>query len=435
MPQRLVDNYTRNYGSADYTVEHYDLQLKIKLSSNLLEGTAVLQILALAPLDTVALNLTGLRITKALCNGRRLSTRKRGPQQLVKLPAALAAGERAELLIRYTGNPRAHNGLWGEIGWEELTDGVLVAGQPTGASTWFPCNDHPRHKSTYRFEVTTDAGYMAVCNGRFVDLLRSASRHTWIYEQREPMASYLATVQIGRYQELPLDDSGNLLAYAAPGLALRVRGAFSRQQDMAELFERCFGPYPFAQYKVVVADDELEIPLEAQGLSIFGTNHLSMEWEAQRLIAHEFSHQWFGNSLTLSSWKDIWLHEGFACFAEWLYSEASGSLDLHARAIEAWELLVAQAQDILVADPGAQDMFDDRVYKRGALTLYVLHQLLGADRFFSMMRAWTQQNQHSHVSTPAFLHHVQQYVPHSVVVTDVVYPWLFERALPAFPGS
>ena len=433
MPHHHVDSYTRNYGSDAYTVERYELELKIKLSSNLLEGTAVLSIRALEPLATVALNLTGLRITKALCQGRRLATRRRGPQQLIRLATKLAPGERTELVIRYTGNPRTHDGIWGEIGWEELSDGVLVAGQPTGASTWFPCNDHPRHKSTYRFEITTDAGYTAVCNGRFIEQRRAASRHTWIYEQSEPMASYLATVQIGRYQQLPLDSTGGLLAYAPPAAAQRVRGAFSRQPEMAELFERCFGPYPFEQYKVVVADDELEIPLEAQGLSIFGVNHLSMDWEAQRLIAHEFSHQWFGNSLTLDSWKHIWLHEGFACFAEWLYSEASGDLDLATRAAQAWELLDAQAKDIIVADPGAPDMFDDRVYKRGALALYVLSKALGGVRFFAMLRSWTEANRHAHVDTDRFLAHAQDHAPAGVNVHALLDPWLFARPLPVLP--
>src|SRR4029077_15204336 len=75
---------------------------------------------------------------------------------------------------------------------------------------------------------------------------------------------------------------------------------------------------------VVVTDDELEIPLEAQGLSIFGPNHLNGTGHLERLVAHELAHKWFGNSLTVVRWSDIWLHEGFACYAEWLWSERAG---------------------------------------------------------------------------------------------------------------
>ena len=94
---------------------------------------------------------------------------------------------------------------------------------------------------------------------------------------------------------------------------------------MMAVFTRRFGPYPFSQYTVVVTDDEPEIPLEAQGIATFGANYATTDWQSERLVAHELAHQWFGNSLTVRSWRDIWLHEGFACYAEWLWSEESGA--------------------------------------------------------------------------------------------------------------
>ncbi|RAE94393.1 M1 family peptidase, partial [Burkholderia multivorans] len=87
---------------------------------------------------------------------------------------------------------------------------------------------------------------------------------------------------------------------------------------MMNAFIELFGPYPFDRYDVVVTNEELEIPLESQPLSVLGPNHLGPEWESERLIAHELAHQWFGNSLTPRQWSDIWLNEGFACYAEWL---------------------------------------------------------------------------------------------------------------------
>ena len=100
---------------------------------------------------------------------------------------------------------------------------------------------------------------------------------------------------------------------------------FARQPEMMELFVELFGPYPLANgYTVVVTDDDLEIPVEAQGISIFGANHCDGTRASERLIAHELAHQWFGNSVTARQWRDIWLHEGFACYAEWLWSEHSG---------------------------------------------------------------------------------------------------------------
>ena len=433
MPHHILDEYTKHHGSPTYTVEHYDLSLVIKLASNLLDGRAMLRIRAVEDINEVALNLSGLKIIKATCQGRKVPVAKKHHRMVVSLPAVVKAGERVELNLRYAGSPQAENGLWGELGWEELTDGILVSGQPVGASTWYPCNDHPSHKSSYRFEISADAGYRVVANGQLVDHRRSASRETWVYEQGEPMASYLATVQIGRYSQIPFDEGGHLVAYSVPGTEVPVRGAFAKQTAMAELFERKFGPYPFESYKIVVVDDELEIPLEAQGLSIFGKNHLSLQWEAQRLIAHEFAHQWFGNSLTPGRWKDIWLNEGFACFSEWVYSEEAQVMALDERARHAWAMLEGLPQDIMVGDPGPQDMFDDRVYKRGALALYALMRRLGETDFYTMLRQWTATHQHSTVSTQEFADLLGHYAP-AEEIQDILDAWLFSEALPPFPA-
>ena len=111
------------------------------------------------------------------------------------------------------------------------------------------------------------------------------------------------------------------------------------------------------------------------------------------------SHQWFGNSLTLGQWRDIWLHEGFACYAEWLWSEESGKDSAHERAVEHWDRLASLDQDLVLGDPGPELMFDDRVYKRGALLLHALRLTLGDDAFFELLTAWVTEHAHSTVST------------------------------------
>src|SRR5262249_48910527 len=151
-------------------------------------------------------------------------------------------------------------------------------------------------------------------------------------------AAYLATVQIGRYSVRRLADEPVPVEIVYPdSYRDHSIGPFARQGEMMEAFVSMFGDYPFEPpYRSVVTEDDLEIPLEAQGLSIFGANFLDDVWNTERLVAHELSHQWFGNSLTIRSWRDIWMHEGFACYSEWLWSEASGrrSADEHAR--EQW---------------------------------------------------------------------------------------------------
>ncbi|WP_427174218.1 M1 family metallopeptidase [Arthrobacter sp. 92] len=431
------DPYVPGHGTNAYKVTRYELDLDYKIASNRLNGRAVLHALAQRAASAIVLDLTGLRAVKISLNGRKVRKFAQRADQLVVYPdMALTAGEDFILDIRYEGNPFPRRGLWGDVGWEELTDGVLVAGQPDGAASWFPCNDHPQQKASYRISVTTDANYRAVCNGLLISRSTRSSRETWTYEQAEPMATYLATVQIGRYDILVLDPSaapGSVPQYAAvpASLADAARSGLARQPEMMRTFVNRFGPYPFQEYSVVVTEDALEIPLEAQTLSIFGRNHLDSGWESQRLIAHELSHQWFGNSLTVTTWSDIWLHEGFACYAEWIWSEEAGVMTAAARAAAAWRKLDAGNQDIAVGDPGPELMFDDRVYKRGALALHALRLRCGDLAFFALLHDWTSNNRHGSVSTAEFIRAADRVA--GIDSEALLHPWLFDEALPALP--
>jgi aminopeptidase N len=250
------------------------------------------------------------------------------------------------------------------------------------------------------------------------------------------MATYLASVQIGRYQvaEIPGPVPQRLLYPAR--LASRVRADFARQGRMIDLFTGLFGPYPFASYTAVVVDDDLEIPVEAQGMSIFGRNHLDGRRGEERLVAHELAHQWFGNSLTLECWSEIWLHEGFAAYAEWLWSESSGGETADALAARWHRKLATLAQDFRLADPGPRRLFDDRVYKRGALTLHALRRTLGDEAFFTLLREWTATYQHGAVSTDRFTRLAARY---SATTLDPLFTaWLHTERLPplaARPGG
>ncbi|MFF2842923.1 M1 family metallopeptidase [Paenarthrobacter sp. NPDC057981] len=435
-----TDPYTLDHGSTGYRVDRYELDLDVRLGSNKLIGRAVLHCTALEATTQVVLDLVGLRASKIQLDGRKLQKFIHRAEHLVLTPASsLKPGQLFTLEIRYEGNPQPRRGLWGDVGWEELNDGVLVAGQPNGAASWFPCNDHPRFKSSFLISVTTDDNYRPVCNGKLVSRSRKSSRETWVYEQVEPMATYLATVQIGRYITVPLraeDGHHRVPQFVAVSadMASDALAGLRRQPDMMKTFEDCFGPYPFTDYTSVVTEDELEIPLEAQTVSIFGRNHMKDAWDSQRLIAHELSHQWFGNSLTAGNWKDIWLHEGFACYAEWLWSEESGTMTVDARATAAWKKLDAGPQDLLVGDPGPELMFDDRVYKRGALAVHALRMAAGDEAFFAFLQHWTAKNRHGTVSTESFTAAADAFIPGFDAVS-ILQPWLYEAALPALPSA
>ncbi|HEY4567833.1 MAG TPA: M1 family metallopeptidase, partial [Kribbella sp.] len=420
------DRYVPTHGNGGYRVESYELDLDYRVNSNRLTGKATITAFATQALSRLTFDLAGLRVAKVAVNGRRPQRFVHRSGKLHITPATtITDGTEFSVDIQYNGNPKPEDSPWGDLGWEELTEGVIVASQPSGAATWFPCNDHPGDKAHYRISITTDSPYHVVANGRLVSRRVKASRTTWVFDQAAPMATYLATVQIGRYDEVDLATSPVTMRGVLPAEQLRdFRHDFGRQQDMMKLFCRLFGPYPFGAYTVVVTDDPLEIPLEAQGISVFGSNHVDGKRGAERLVAHELAHQWFGNSLTPASWQHIWLNEGFACYAEWLWSEESGGPSADQQVSKAHSRLKGLPQDLLLSDPGPELMFDDRLYKRGALLLHALRRTVGDPCFVGLLRGWVTDHRHGTVSTEAFLAHVARRAGADVAGT--LTPWLFE---------
>lgn len=426
------DPYLPGIGNTGYRVESYELDLDYRVATNRLVGRAALRITALQPLRRFSLDLSRLRVTRVRVDGRKARA-EQIPHKLRVTPAEpLEPGGTHLVEIEYGGHPGPRASHWGELGWEELADGVLVASQPSGASSWFPCNDDVAEKAPYRLRVTAEEGYSVIANGVLIETSERSGRRTWLYEQREPTATYLASVQIGRYV---LEDrllSGVAVTLARPAaLALRVARDFAPLPAMISLFERLFGPYPFARYSVVVTADVLEIPLEAQGMAVFGSNHADGRGGSERLIAHELAHQWFGNSVGLARWRHIWLNEGFACYAEWLWSEESGGASADALARRHHGLLRLQPQDLVLADPGPVDMFDDRVYKRGALTLHALRLTLGDDRFFGLVRTWTARHASAVVTDEDFRELCAEVA--GADVDGLLDAWLLDEALPPLP--
>ncbi|GGC76137.1 peptidase M1 [Hoyosella rhizosphaerae] len=434
MTPNAIDPYIPGSGNTGYSVTHYDLDITYRVATNRLEGQAIINAVCDEPLNRIALDLsTALKVGKVKVNGAGVAKFSHKENKLrLKLQGSIGEGERIRIEVKYAGRPQPVNNLFGSIGWEELTEGALTANQPNGASTWFPCNDHPSAKASYRIAVTTESVYRALANGTLQSTKSGPGTTTRVYDQPEPMSPYLATIQIGHYATHTVATTPvPITAALPPRLRTNFDHDFARQNRMMKLFSQLFGPYPFPSYTVVVTDDALEIPLEAQCMSVFGANHCDGTRHSERLIAHELAHQWFGNSVTAAQYRDIWLHEGFACYAEWLWSENSDGPAAKEWAEHYWLKLNRSSKDLILTDPGPRNLFDDRVYKRGALTLHSLRTRIGDDPFFSLLQDWTNRYRYSTVTTADFTELATHYTAQPL--DDLWSDWLRKKPLPDLP--
>ncbi|WP_412734749.1 M1 family metallopeptidase [Krasilnikovia sp. MM14-A1259] len=430
--ERSTDSYLPQHGNGGYRVMHYDLDLVYRVAPNRLSGKASITAMALQPLSRFTLDLGRFRIQDVRVDGRSARYAHRPDKLQIRPERPIGVGDMFRVDIRYAGHPMPISGRWGDIGWDELTDGVLVASQPNGAPSWFPCNDRPGDKASFRVELTTSSLYAVLVTGDLVSRRRDAGSTTWVYERREPTAPYLMSVQIGRYVLVDLAVGGVVQRAAIPP-AIRDAFAhdFGRHGQIMEALQRLFGPYPFGEYVVVVADDELDDPIEAQGMAVFGTNHVDGRRTHERLVVHELAHQWFGNSLTVADWRHIWLNEGFATYAEWLWSGVCGELPTDALATHWYARVAARPMDVIVANPGIDRMFDPLVYKRGALALHAVRKTIGDEAFFALLRSWIAEHRHATVTTEQFREHAQRFARESL--DGLFTAWLDRPALPPLP--
>jgi aminopeptidase N len=431
-----ADPYFPGNGDSRYRVHRYELTLDYRPGPNRLSGAARINAIAgRSPLTEFQLNLADFRIGRIRVDGRQTHYTHRGGRLRVRPAKPVRAGAAFTVEVHWSGNPRPVNSPWGGLGWEELGDGALVASQPVGAPSWYPCNDRPADKASYLISVTTPSAYAVVAGGRLLTRTTKASTTTWVYEQSAPTSSYLVGLSIGKYQTVLLGDPGlggvPQHGHIPAQLLPRFSRDFARQPAMMDLFQQLFGPYPFDEYAVVVTEEELDVPVEAQGLSLFGANHVDGARGSERLVAHELAHQWFGNSVSVADWRHIWLNEGFAKYAEWLWSERSGGRSAQQLAAAAHRSLSALPQDLRLADPGRKSMFDDRLYERGGLAVHAVRCALGDDVFFRMLRGWLGLHRGGAVTTSMFTAHVARFAPEPL--DELFDRWVHGLALPPLP--
>ncbi|WP_229073892.1 M1 family metallopeptidase [Actinoplanes sp. DH11] len=398
------DPYFPKYGNGGYDVAGYDLALRYDPKAGTLNGTATITATATQDLSRFNLDLAHLRASEVTVDGAAATGTAGDGNELVITPAAgIVSGRQFTVVVRYGGTPGLlENKALGNGGWMRTADGGVALGQPESASTWFPVNDHPSDKATLKLAMTVPDGVEVLSNGVPGERTTAAGWTTWNWAENSPMASYLATVVIGQYRITTGQHRGRPMVTAIPE-SLPANGpaarSLARTGEITDFLETQFGPYPFqANGGVVVDEDKIQYALETQARPVYG-NTFFTTGENLSVVAHELAHQWFGDSVALTRWQDIWLNEGFATYAEWLWSEHAGQ-DTAQEMFETAYNTFNWAE--IPGDPTPARLFGSAVYQRGGMTVHALRKTMGDKAFFTLVKSWTATHKDRNVTTAQF---------------------------------
>ncbi len=300
-------------GNGGYDVQQYDIVLSWDADSGAIDAVTSINATATDDLSSFNLDFVGFTISSLTVNGEKATYNHEGNELTVE--TELDEGETFEVVVAYAGNPSQVEGSF-STGWYVVDEGTIVLSEPVGSQGWFPANDHPIDKALFTYEITVPEGYEVAANGVPSEPVEGEDTVTYGFAINQPMATYLATVNIGQYEQVTQTGADNLpiINYFPPDFD-DPNEAFTRQPEIIAFLSEKFGAYPFDVAGGIVVNFELGIALETQTRPIYGIE------TSEGIVVHEIAHQWFGDSVSVASWDQIWLNEGFATFAELLWVE------------------------------------------------------------------------------------------------------------------
>ncbi|WP_030912003.1 M1 family metallopeptidase [Streptomyces sp. NRRL F-5126] len=429
----IGDPYFPDLGNGGFDALHYDLGVTYNPDTDVLDGTTTLTAKATKDLSSFDLDLQKLTVDTVRVDGRRAHFTRSGDELVITPAKHLAKHRRFRVSVAYHGVPQALSGpivFGSQYGWMKTKDGVFVACEPNAASTWFPSSDHPSDKATYDIRIDAPKGLTGVSNGRLVNSHTRHGRSYFHWRESKPMATYLATATIGKFDVQQGRTPGGIPIYVAtdPVLPKGNVDVYKVTAEATDYWTKLFGPYPFEETGAIVDDmPQAGFSLEVQSKPAYSAVR------SESTIVHELAHQWFGDEVSVATWQNVWLNEGFATYAQWLWDEHKGTHTTREDFVDAYNARPASSDfwQRQVDDPKHDTMFADAVYTRGAMTLEALRERIGDTAFFKLLPAWTAAHRYGNGTTQQF-EALAEKVSHQDL-RGLFHTWLEAPGRPALP--
>ncbi|HEX5087055.1 MAG TPA: M1 family metallopeptidase, partial [Nocardioides sp.] len=402
----IGDPYFPRDGNGGIDVLHYDIRDTYVFGSGELRGRTRLQVRATQDLSRFDLDFL-LPVRSVKVDGRRARFRQVGDHELRITPAApLASGSRFRVSVEYAGTPGSI-GSAGEHNWLADRDEVVAMNEPHMAAWWFPANDHPRDKAGFDIRITVPRHKQVVANGVLVSKRKRHRLATTHWRAVEPMATYLAFFAAGSFDVhtttcLGVPDVFAVSRRPARGSTSPAAQVLAdRTCSIVTTFSSVLGPYPFSAMGGLATGLPVGFALENQTRPTYPAP-AAMD---TGLLAHELAHQWFGDSVSVAAWRDIWLNEGFAQYLSTYYVLEAGA----GRSLQTW---LTDGYDsyppsstfwtLPIDDPGPARLFDSAVYTRGAMAVQALRHRIGDPAFWTLLRTWVSERRYGNGSVADF---------------------------------
>jgi aminopeptidase N len=334
----------------------------------------------------------------------------------VMLEHAAHHGDKLSITVNYHGRPK---------------DGLIFAndrdGKPSATGDnwpnrvhqWIPCLDHPSAKATVSFTVAALPREVVVANGKFVTMTRNgAAPSLWRFEETKPIPAYCMVIAVSEGAKVEANEQTvTPLSYYVPrkDAAYAPKG-FSPAASVLTLFSQTIAPYPYEKLALIVArtrfggmENSSAIVFNNSLFDLRGNEKMSTRFgipaRIEDVVAHEIAHQWFGDSVTESTWADLWLSEGFATYFAGLFIEKQEGEEAfrdYMRAAAARYFNYEKQRNNPIHDTETQDLMkllNPNNYEKGAWVLHMLRQRVGDDAFFKGLRDYYNDHREANATT------------------------------------
>jgi aminopeptidase N len=331
-------------------------------------------------------------------------------------------------------------------------DLAYTMSEPTDAHYWMPCNDQPYDKAESEISIIVPNGLETASNGTLINkTVYSPTSTIWHWKSDEPIATYLMVADASNFihwsethqRTLAPGDTVHLDYYAWPsdyyqdsitdGSEYNARYFLSRNtSQIMTNFEARYGGFPFVKYGQVPVSPFAFGGMEHQTITTIHRRWLKNDYEG---IAHEMSHQWFGDKTTCETFKDIWLNEGFATFSEAIWGEAgSGEAEYMYIIRDKAAGYFYDTQNIKLPpyDPPANDLFNYALtYCKGGCVLHMLRRMVNNDTmFFSALRDYSNAFAYTTANTAQFRDYIGQRL--GLDLYEFIDQWIFGAMYPQY---